>query len=138
MTPNDVGFCTLPGQQRSVYLLVHRKFGRWIAEPEVLYRRVKERLKVHTNPSVDVLYWETDAVELKKELSHTGTSTQNLPVEDMVDWTPYLNAKEKQALRWHLEAECGDRLAMLPSLSRVPSFVCRWVLHLYSKYMYCS
>ena len=101
--PSDLGYDVI-NRDRMYFLLVHKKFGKFVAEPEELYQcllaKIKDTKGDEGDLDIDSLFWEDSEAELRKELLNglTPNRAGDTQIAPTSDWTPYLTEWERENL----------------------------------------
>lgn len=95
--PEHVGFHAV-ARERFYFLLVHKKFGHFVADPEHIYDIIAGDLSADESILVDTLFWETDPTELKREILNSHTASRSSSEYDESDWTHFLTPTERSWL----------------------------------------
>ena len=96
--PAELGFHSV-NRERNYFLLAHKKLARFIGEPAQIYRQMADRL-VNFDVTISSLFWESDPLELRKEILDSLTAGRVGSLEDIstIDWTQYLTPWERENL----------------------------------------
>lgn len=96
--PAELGFHSV-NRERNYFLLAHKKLARFIGEPAQIYRQMADRL-VNFDVTISSLFWESDPLELRKEILDSLTAGRVGSLEDIstIDWTQNLTPWERENL----------------------------------------
>ena len=99
--PADLGYDVI-NRDRMYYLLVHKKFGKFVSDPGALYECLSAKIKgiLESDLDIDSLFWEDSEAELRKELLNglTPNRAGDMQIVSKSDWTPFLTDWERENL----------------------------------------
>lgn len=99
--PADLGYDVI-NRDRMYYLLVHKKFGKFVSDPGALYECLSAKIKgiLESDLDIDSLFWEDSEAELRKEFLNglTPNRAGDMQIVSKSDWTPFLTDWERENL----------------------------------------
>ena len=95
--PQDMGFHSV-SRERNYHLLVHKRFGRFLVDPTIVYQGIADRLKDYKDVLIKDLFWEDDPHALKEEVlsSLSKSRLHDHSLLEHGDWTPFLSSFEQE------------------------------------------